>query len=93
LAQIERIRVASSTPNQGLAGSIAKVIGNGYECELTAIGAGAVNQAVKGLVIARRMVSSSGYDLLFAPGFTTLNLEDVGGKSEITAIVFRTVLR
>ena len=91
--QIEKMRAAAGTPNQQLAGAIAKVIGNGNQCEISAIGAGAVNQAVKALAIARRMVSTTGYDLVFTVGFATVNLSDVGGKEEVTAMVFRTILR
>lgn len=50
--------------------------------ELVAVGAGAINQATKAQIMARRFVSSSGVDLAFKPGFETL---DIDGK-EMTAI-------
>lgn len=93
MTNTETLRVSSSTNCQNLAGAIAKVISKGSQAEITAIGAGAVSQAVKGMAIARRMVSTTGYDLMFTVGFSTVNLEDVGGKAEVTAMVFRTILR
>ena len=90
---VEKIRASSSTNSQALAGSIAKVIGKGSQAEITAIGAGAVNQVAKSLAIARRMVSSSGQDLMFTVGFFTADLSDQGGKEEITGLCFRTCLR
>ncbi len=90
---VEKIRVSSATNSQALAGSIAKVIGKNSQAEISAIGAGAVSQAVKALAIARRMVSSSGQDLMFTVGFSTVDLSASGGKSEITCMVFRTIIR
>lgn len=91
--EIEKIRVSSATNSQALAGSIAKVVGKGSQAEISAIGAGSINQCAKALAIARRMVSSSGQDLLVSIGWFTADLSDEGGKKEITGLVFRTVVR
>lgn len=85
----ERLKVSSRTAPQKLAGSIAKAITlEKKEVEIVAVGAGAVNQACKGLIMARRFVSSSGIDLAFKPAFETLQLETDDGVKEVTAIKF-----
>jgi len=88
MGHVETLRVASDTNCQNLGGAIAKVVAKGNQCEITAIGAGAINQAVKGLAIARRMVATTGYDLVFRVGFLTVDLSEEGGKDEMTAIKF-----
>ena len=88
MAQVETLRAAAKTNPQLLGGAIAKVIAKGNQCEVTAIGAGAINQAVKGCAIARRMVATTGYDLLWRMGFLTVDLSEEGGKGEVTAMKF-----
>lgn len=79
----ERLKVSATTRPQILAGAIAKFLTQDKkQIEIVAVGAGAVNQAIKGLIMARRFVSSSGMDLAFKPAFETLNID---GK-EVTAI-------
>lgn len=51
---------------------------------LRAIGAGAVNQAVKGVIEARVVLGRSGEDLFIRPGFTTV--EGTNGE-DVTAVV------
>ena len=43
--------------------------------ELQAIGAGALNQAIKGIVIAKGFVAESGLDLVCIPAFTDVTVE------------------
>ncbi len=83
--QREKLRVSDTTRPQKLAGAIAKMhtIDN-KDYEVVAVGAGAVNQAVKGLILARRFVSSNGINLAFIPAFEDLVIE---GK-EVTGIKF-----
>lgn len=79
----ERLRVSASTRPQILAGAIAKFhLQDRKDIEIVAVGAGAANQAVKGLILARRFVSSAGVNLAFIPAFETLEID---GK-EVTAI-------
>jgi stage V sporulation protein S len=89
----EELRVKSVTNVKKLGGAIASIVGQGNKCSITAIGAGAVNQAVKGMAIARRMASTSGQDLAFIPAFQTLDLSKEGGKEEVTAIKFIVFVR
>lgn len=79
----ERLKVSSATRPQTLAGAIAKYIVNDRkEVEIVSVGAGAGNQAIKALILARRFVSSSGIDLAFKPAFETITIDD----KEVTAV-------
>lgn len=79
----ERLKVGASTSPQKTAGAIAKFITvDRKDIEIVAVGAGAINQATKALILARRFTSSSGINLAFIPAFETLEIE---GK-EVTAV-------
>ena len=56
--------------------------------ELRAIGAGAVNQAVKASAAARSILAAQGYDIALIPGFTTIQGKD-GEGDEKTVVVLR----
>lgn len=66
---------ARSTPNS-VAGAIAGVIKDKGEVEVQAVGAGAVNQAVKSAAIARGYLATSGIDMVTIPAFSTIVIDD-----------------
>lgn len=72
---------AQSNPNS-VAGALAGVMREREFAELQAIGAGATNQAVKAIAIARSYLESSEYDLVCVPEFIDVEID---GK-ERTAI-------
>ena len=78
------IRVSASSNPQSVASAIAHAIYEKHEVKLRAVGAGAVNQAVKAIAISRGYVAPRGLDLTCKPGFTTIESRD----GEISAIVF-----
>lgn len=78
------LRVSASSNPQSVASAIAHAIYDNRQVKLRAVGAGAVNQAVKALAIARGYVAPRGLDLTVKPGFTTIESRD----GEISAIVF-----
>lgn len=78
------LRVSASSNPQSVASAIAHAIYDKREVKLRAVGAGAVNQAVKAIAIARGYVAPRGLDLTCKPGFTTIESRD----GEISAIVF-----
>jgi stage V sporulation protein S len=78
------LRVSASSNPQSVASAIAHAIYDKREVKLRAVGAGAVNQAVKALAIARGYVAPRGLDLTCKPGFTTIESRD----GEISAMVF-----
>ncbi len=71
---MEVLKVSARSNPGAVAGAVAGVIRQQGCVEVQAIGAGAVNQAVKAVAIARGYVAPSGLDLYCIPAFTTLSL-------------------
>lgn len=65
---------AKSTPNK-VAGALAGKVREEGRAEIQAIGAGALNQAVKAVAIARGFVAPSGVDLICIPAFTDVIID------------------
>ncbi|MCX7711071.1 MAG: stage V sporulation protein S [Clostridia bacterium] len=65
---------AKSNPNS-IAGALAGVIREKGSAEIQAIGAGALNQAVKAVAIARGFVAPSGVELICIPAFTDVQID------------------
>ena len=82
--QEDFLRVSAGSNPQSVASAIAHAIYENRAVKLRAVGAGAVNQAVKAMAIARGYVAPRGLDLTCKPGFTTIESRD----GEISAIVF-----
>ena len=79
---MEVLKVSShSTPNS-VAGAIAGVIREQKVVEVQAVGAGAANQAIKSIAIARGYLDPVGIDLVCVPAFANI----VIGGEERTAI-------
>ena len=78
------LRVSAGSSPQSVASAIAHAIYENRAVKLRAVGAGAVNQAVKAMAIARGYVAPRGLDLTCKPGFATIESRD----GEISAIVF-----
>lgn len=81
-----QLRVSGSSQVTSVAGSIVKNLAEGKKVSLSAIGAGAVNQMVKALCVARSMAASSGIDLYFSVGFG-MELIEGEEKTSIRAFV------
>jgi len=82
---MEVLRVSTKSNPNAVAGAIAGVIREKGACELQTIGAGALNQAVKAIAIARGFMAPSGVDLIARPSFREVPNE--AGLGEITTIV------
>ncbi|GAA0723123.1 stage V sporulation protein S [Clostridium malenominatum] len=65
---------AKSSPNK-VAGALAGVLREKGGAEIQAIGAGALNQAIKSVAIARGFVAPSGIDLVCIPAFTDIEID------------------
>jgi len=76
------IKVSAGSRTSAVAGAIAGVVREHRRADVQAIGAGAVNQAVKAVAIARGYLHEDGLDVICIPEFTTVEIE---GK-ERTAI-------
>ena len=76
------LRVASHSETTSVAGAVAWRIRDVGTAEIEAIGAGAVNQAVKAVAVARGYLALEGLDLAMVPSFVTVKV----GDEERTAI-------
>ena len=72
---MEVLKVSSKSNPNSVAGAVAGVLREKGSAEIQAIGAGALNQAVKAIAIARGFVAPSGMDLVCVPAFTDINIE------------------
>jgi stage V sporulation protein S len=78
------IKVSAKSRSTAVAGAIAAVIREHRYAEVQAIGAGAVNQAVKALAIARGYLNGDQIDIVCTPYFTEVDIEG----QERTAVRF-----
>ncbi len=78
------IKVSARSRSTAVAGAIAGVMREYGYAEVQAIGAGAVNQAVKALAISRGYLERDEIDVIFVPLFTEV---DINGQ-ERTAVRF-----
>ena len=83
------LRVKASASPQALAGALSHAVYDGKRVVLRAIGAGAVNQAIKAIAIARGYVAPRGIDLTCRPGFDTVHMPE----GDISAITLRVVVQ
>lgn len=79
---MEIIKVSSKSAPHAVAGAIANVVRENNSAEIQSVGAGATNQAVKSIAIARGYLAPSGIDIVCVPGFANV---DVAGETR-TAI-------
>jgi len=75
---METLKVSSKSKSSSVAGAIANALKETKEIEIQAIGAGALNQAIKAIAIARGYVAPLGKDLYCIPAFTDI---DINGEN------------
>lgn len=72
---MEVLKISSKSNPNSVAGAIAAQIKENRKSELQAIGAGALNQAVKAVAIARGFVAPAGVNLVCIPAFIEVDVE------------------
>ena len=72
---VEGLKVSAKSNPKSVAGALAGVLREKGGAEIQAIGAGALNQAVKAVAIARGFVAPGGIDLVCVPAFTDIFIE------------------
>jgi len=72
---VKIVKVAASSRSTAVAGAIAGMIRESGRVEVRAIGAGAVNQAVKAAAIARGYLELDGIDVICIPSFIVLEID------------------
>ena len=81
---VEVLKVSANSKPKSVAGALAAVIREKGVAELQAVGAGAVNQAVKAIAITRGFVAPNGVNLVCIPAFSEVQIDG----EERTAIKF-----
>jgi len=81
---VQTLKVSSKSNPNSVAGALAGILKADREVEIQTIGAGALNQAVKAIAIARGFVAPTGLDLICTPSFAEI---EIAGETR-TAIKF-----
>ncbi len=69
------IKVSANSRTSAVAGAIAGVVREHKRAEVQAIGAGAVNQSVKALVLATGYLAGDGIDVVCVPEFVDVEID------------------
>ena len=72
---MDLIKVSATSRTSGVAGAIAGTFRENKRAEVQAIGAGAVNQAVKALILATGFLKGDGFDVVFIPQLVDIDIE------------------
>ena len=75
---MEVLKVSSRSNPNSVAGALAGVVRQMGSVEVQVIGAGALNQAIKAIAIARGYVAPSGIDLVCIPTFADVEIQGEG---------------
>ena len=75
-AHLDVIKVSANSRTSAVAGAIAGVIREHKHAEVQAIGAGAVNQAIKALVLATGYLKDDGIEVVCVPQFVDVAIDD-----------------
>ena len=73
--EMDIIKVKANSRTAAVAGAIAGVVRENQRAEVQAIGAGAVNQAVKAFVLAKGYLAEDGYTAVCVPEFVDVDIE------------------
>ena len=82
------IKVSARSGVAGVAGAIAGVVREKKEAEIQVIGAGALNQAVKAIIVARGFLAPEGIDICCIPSFAEASIS--GEDRTAIRLVIRT---
>ena len=72
---MEILKVSSKSAPNSVAGAIAGVIREHSSVEIQAVGASAVNQAIKAIAIARGYLAPTGVELICIPAFVNVTID------------------
>jgi len=69
------LKVSTKSDPKAIAGALAAVVRKEGRASMQAVGAGAVNQAVKAIAIGRGFVAPNGIDLICIPAFAEIEIK------------------
>ena len=73
---METIKVGSKSNPNKVAGALANILRSNDKVEMQTIGAGALNQGIKAIAIARGFITPSGKNLVCIPTFTDITINN-----------------
>lgn len=76
------LKVSSKSDPNKVAGAIANIIREEKKLDIQTVGAGALNQAIKSVIIAKGFLSVSGINIMLEPSFSDIFI----GSDKVTAI-------
>ena len=82
------LKVSTQSNPNSIAGAIAGMIKDYDTIEMQVVGARALNQAIKGIAIARGFITPTGIDVVCIPTFISIQIDGVE-KTGIKLIVRR----
>ncbi|MDD6772069.1 MAG: stage V sporulation protein S [Inconstantimicrobium porci] len=71
---MEVLKVSTKSNPNSVAGALTAIIKEKNIAEIQAVGAGAINQAVKAIAIARGFIAPSGKDIICVPAFADIEI-------------------
>lgn len=74
---MEPLKVSTKSQPKAVAGAIAAMINENKKAEIIAVGAGAVNQAIKAVAITRGFMAPRGMDLVVIPAFANVEIDGI----------------
>lgn len=86
---MEIIKVSSKSNPKGVALTLSNILNNEKSLEIHVIGAGSLNQAIKGIIISKGILAPSGKNIRVIPSFLNVNInndEKTGVKLLIESI-------
>ena len=75
MINIETLKVSSKSNPNSVAGALANVYREKGSVEVQAVGAGALNQAIKAIAIARGFLAPTGVNLICIPAFSDISID------------------
>ncbi|HHV29317.1 MAG: stage V sporulation protein S [Clostridiaceae bacterium] len=81
---MEVLKVSAQSQPKMVAGALAAILRGKSTAEIQAVGAAAVNQAIKAIAITRGFVAPNGIDIITVPAFSSISIDG----EERTAIKF-----
>lgn len=73
---MEILKVSSKSNPNSVAGAMANIFKESNKIEIQAIGAGALNQAIKSIIVCRGYLAPSGKNLICVPSFSDVVIEN-----------------
>lgn len=86
----DMIKVSAQSRSTAVAGAIAGMMREQGHAEMQAIGASAVNQAVKAIAIARGYLQQDGIDLMTTPSFAEVDI-DGNERTAVRISIFKRI--